>query len=45
MEKNFKKEDNQLVIMLFVDGKKGTEQHFKDTYHIAMPQFRSEPES
>lgn len=41
--KTSKKEDNQLVIMLFVDGKKGTEQHFKDTYHIAMPQFRSEP--
>ncbi|WP_035644214.1 putative quinol monooxygenase [Flavobacterium sp. ASV13] len=38
-----KKEDNQLVIMLFVDGKKGTEQNFKDTYHVAMPQFRSEP--
>ncbi len=41
--KTSKKEDNQLVIMLFVDGKKGTEQHFKETYHIAMPQFRSEP--
>ncbi|KAF2326578.1 antibiotic biosynthesis monooxygenase [Flavobacterium ginsenosidimutans] len=41
--KTSKKEDNQLVIMLFVDGKKGTEQQFKDTYHIAMPQFRSEP--
>lgn len=41
--KTSKKEDNQLVIMLFVDGKKGTEQHFKDTYHIAMLQFRSEP--
>ncbi|WJS94577.1 antibiotic biosynthesis monooxygenase [Flavobacterium johnsoniae] len=41
--KTSKKEDNQLVIMLFVDGKKGTEQNFKDTYHIAMPQFRSEP--
>jgi putative intracellular protease/amidase/quinol monooxygenase YgiN len=41
--KTSKKEDDQLVIMLFVDGKKGTEQHFKDTYHIAMPQFRSEP--
>lgn len=41
--KTSKKEDNQLVIMLFVDGKKGTEQHFKDTYHVAMSQFRSEP--
>lgn len=41
--KTSKKEDNQLVIMLFVDAKKGTEQNFKDTYHIAMPKFRSEP--
>ncbi|WET01761.1 antibiotic biosynthesis monooxygenase family protein [Flavobacterium sp. YJ01] len=41
--KTAKKEDQQLVIMLFVDAKKGTEQNFKDTYHIAMPQFRSEP--
>ncbi|TDP02214.1 putative quinol monooxygenase [Flavobacterium sp. 245] len=41
--KTSKKEDNQLVIMLFVDAKKGTQQNFKDTYHIAMPQFRSEP--
>ncbi|KAF2336984.1 putative quinol monooxygenase [Flavobacterium daemonense] len=41
--KTSKKEDNQLVIMLFVDGKKGTEQNFKDTYDIAMPQFRNEP--
>ncbi|MBB4801597.1 quinol monooxygenase YgiN [Flavobacterium nitrogenifigens] len=41
--KTAKTEDNQLVIMLFVDAKKGTEQNFKDTYHIAMPQFRSEP--
>lgn len=40
--KTAKKEDNQLVIMLFVDAKKGTEQNFKDTYHIVMPQFRSE---
>lgn len=41
--KTTKKEDEQLVIMLFVDARKGTEQQFKDTYHIAMPQFRSEP--
>lgn len=41
--KTAKTEDSQLVIMLFVDAKKGTEQNFKDTYHIAMPQFRSEP--
>ena len=38
-----KKEDSQIVIMLFVDAKAGTQQNFKDTYHIAMPQFRSEP--
>lgn len=38
-----KKEDNQLTIMLFVDAKSGTEQTFKDVYHTAMPQFRSEP--
>ncbi|WP_195760072.1 antibiotic biosynthesis monooxygenase [Flavobacterium sp. LC2016-23] len=38
-----KKEDNPLIVMLFVDAKKGTQQNFKDTYHIAMPQFRSEP--
>lgn len=36
-------EDSQLIIMLFVDAKKGTQQNFKDAYHIAMPQFRSEP--
>lgn len=38
-----KKQDSQIVIMLFVDAKTGTQQDFKDTYHIAMPQFRSEP--
>ncbi len=37
-----KKEDSQLIVMLFVDAKNGTQQNFKDTYHIAMPQFRSE---
>lgn len=41
--KTAKKDDQQLVIVLFVDAKKGTEQNFKDTYSIAMPQFRSEP--
>lgn len=41
--KTSKKEDNQIVIMLFVNAKAGTQQNFKDTYHIAMPQFRSEP--
>ena len=35
--------DDQLTIMLFVDAKAGTEENFKDVYHIAMPQFRSEP--
>ena len=35
--------DSQLTIMLFVDAKPGTQQHFKDVYHIAMPQFRGEP--
>lgn len=41
--KSSKTEDNQLVIMLFVDAKEGTQKEFKDLYHIAMPQFRSEP--
>lgn len=41
--KTAKTEDAQLVIMLFVDAKKGTQQNFKDKYKIAMPQFRSEP--
>jgi putative intracellular protease/amidase/quinol monooxygenase YgiN len=35
--------DSQLTIMLFVDAKAGTQGAFKDVYHIAMPQFRSEP--
>lgn len=34
--------DSQLTIMLFVDAKAGTQQRFKDVYHVAMPQFRSE---
>ena len=38
-----KEEDKQLTIMLFVDAKAGTEENFKDVYHVAMPQFRSEP--
>lgn len=38
-----KTEDTQLTIMLFVDAKTGTEENFKDVYHIAMPKFRSEP--
>lgn len=41
--KTAKKEDNPLTIMLFVDSKPGTEQIFKDVYHVAMPQFRNEP--
>ena len=35
--------DSQLTIMLFVDAKAGTQEEFKHVYHIAMPQFRSEP--
>ncbi|MCS3798560.1 antibiotic biosynthesis monooxygenase [Niastella sp. OAS944] len=35
--------DSQLTIMLFVDAKAGTQGEFKDVYHVAMPQFRSEP--
>ncbi|WPQ62538.1 antibiotic biosynthesis monooxygenase [Chitinophaga sancti] len=35
--------DSQLTIMLFVSAKVGTQQRFKDVYHVAMPQFRSEP--
>lgn len=38
-----RKADDPLVIMLFVDGKAGTQGDFKRTYHEAMPQFRSEP--
>jgi|GEM_PF-94313 len=38
-----KKEDHQLTIMLFVDAKNGTQQTFKEVYHVAMPEFRSEP--
>jgi len=41
--KTARSEDSQMIIMLFVDAKPGTQQNFKDTYHIAMPQFRSEP--
>lgn len=37
------KEDSQLTIMLFVDTKPGTQDHFKEVYHTAMPQFRNEP--
>lgn len=38
-----KTDDRPLTIMLFVDGKAGTQENFKRTYHIAMPQFRGEP--
>lgn len=41
--KTSKEEDKQLTIMLFVDAKPGTEENFKEVYHTAMPQFRSEP--
>lgn len=37
------KEDTPITIMLFVDCKVGTEGNFKEVYHTAMPQFRSEP--
>jgi quinol monooxygenase YgiN len=35
--------DQPITIMLFVNAKKGTQQDFKNIYHQAMPQFRSEP--
>ncbi len=38
-----KAEDHPLTQMLFVDSKEGTQDAFKGTYHVAMPQFRSEP--
>ncbi|WP_346317769.1 antibiotic biosynthesis monooxygenase family protein [Chitinophaga sp. YIM B06452] len=37
------KEDEPITIMLFVDSKPGTEGTFRQVYHAAMPQFRSEP--
>lgn len=37
------KDDNPIVIMLFVDSKKGTENNFTKLYDTAMPIFRSEP--
>ena len=37
------KDDTPLTIMLFVDSKAGTAEQFKQVYHTAMPQFRSEP--
>lgn len=36
-------EDHPLTQMLFVDSKDGTQDEFKAAYHVAMPQFRSEP--
>ncbi|GAO44680.1 putative quinol monooxygenase [Flavihumibacter petaseus] len=36
------KEDKPMTIMLFVDAKTGTENQFRETYHKAMPEFRSE---
>lgn len=36
-------EDEPLTVMLFVDSKPGTQQVFMDTYHVAMPPFRSQP--
>ncbi|MVT12092.1 putative quinol monooxygenase [Chitinophaga tropicalis] len=37
------KEDTPITIMLFVESKAGTGDRFKEVYHTAMPQFRSEP--
>ncbi|MCF0068831.1 antibiotic biosynthesis monooxygenase [Dyadobacter sp. CY261] len=37
-----RREDKPLTVMLFVDARVGTQQQFKDTYHIAMPKFRGE---
>lgn len=37
------KDNKPITIMLFVDAKTGTENHFKKVYHTAMPHFRSEP--
>lgn len=37
------KDDKPIVIMLFVDGKPGTESTFIKVYDEAMPKFRSEP--
>lgn len=34
--------DQPITVMLFVDARPGTQQQFKDTYHIAMPKFRGE---
>ena len=34
--------DQPLTLMLFVDSRPGTESQFKEVYHKAMPQFRSE---
>lgn len=36
-------EDQPLTVMLFVDSQPGTQQAFMDTYHVAMPPFRSQP--
>ncbi|WP_173002962.1 putative quinol monooxygenase [Chitinophaga sp. SYP-B3965] len=41
--KTFKIGDQPITIMLFVDAKEGTESVFKSLYHVAMPEFRSEP--
>ncbi|HJT74944.1 MAG TPA: antibiotic biosynthesis monooxygenase [Chitinophaga sp.] len=37
------KDDTPITIMLFVDSRAGTGDRFKELYHTAMPQFRSEP--
>lgn len=35
--------DQPVIIILFVDSRQGTENQFKEVYHKAMPEFRSEP--
>lgn len=38
-----KKSDSPQTVMLFVSANPGTQQVFTERYHIAMPEFRSEP--
>lgn len=35
--------DSPITVMLFIDSKPGTEEHFRSIYHTAMPHFRGEP--
>ena len=43
MAQGSRKRYTPIVIMLFVDSKKGTEDDFTKLYDTAMPKFRSEP--